>query len=144
MIRNVSPLRSVTVLLNHAGNASKYIRCKVAAHLDDALEGAAAKLSADANLSLIDRIFKVGVGFLEEGSLETRTHGKRMLWSLRGWINNRGAFQRLVGQLESETKRRRVRDVFEQADGPPPLPVRSANVHVCADDVCNGVDMFAS
>ena len=31
----------------------------------------------------LDRVFKAAVGFLEEGSLDARTYGKRIIWQVR-------------------------------------------------------------
>ena len=36
---------------------------------------------AGVNLQL-DRVFKAAVGFLEEGSLDARTYGKRIIWQV--------------------------------------------------------------
>lgn len=30
----------------------------------------------------LDRVFKAAVGLLEEGSLDARTHGKRIIWQV--------------------------------------------------------------
>jgi len=83
---------------------------------------AAAKLKASPNLALIDKIFKVGVAFLEEGSQVTRSHGKRIVWQLKEWIGNKGAFERLMCQLETDAKKRRVQSVVEGMDVPPSVP----------------------
>lgn len=130
MIRNVPLMRSFNALLQNANTSSKYVRSKVAAHLDDCLSHATTKLKATANLTLIDRLFKIGVMFLEEGSQQTRTHGKRILWQLRSWINNRGAFERLMGQIEPEIKKRRVREILNSNEALPSVPNRNAREQV--------------
>lgn len=47
------------------------------------------------NPALLDRVFRTVVGFLEEGSLEARTHGKRILMEIHRLVG-RDDFGRLV------------------------------------------------
>jgi hypothetical protein len=48
--------------------------------------------------ALLDRLFRTAVGFLEEGSLETRTHGKRMILNICRFVG-REEFRRLVAKI---------------------------------------------
>eukprot|EP00210_Caulerpa_lentillifera_P002627 g2511.t2 len=127
MIRNVTMTRALHCLLQNSNNPSKYVRSKVAAHLDGCLcHIATTKLKASTNLALIDRIFKACVSFLEEGYQQTRIYGKRILWALKRWIDNKGAYERLIGQVEPDSKKRRVLEVTQGNEGPPPVPIRAA------------------
>lgn len=126
MVRTVTITRALHCLLQNANNSSKYIRSKVAAHLDSCLSHViTTKLKASSNLALVDRIFKVGVAFLEEGYQQTRIYGKRILWALKRWIDSKGAYERLIGQVEPDSKKRRVLEVTQGNEGPPALPLRT-------------------
>lgn len=126
MIQNVSEIRSITSLLASANHKSPHMRAKVAAYLDDSLEEASGKLSMSGHGGLIEKIFKAAAGFLEEGSLDTRTHGKRLIWNIKHWLSSRSSFNRLVEQLGSESKQKKVLEVVESTNGPPPPPPKVA------------------
>jgi hypothetical protein len=73
-------------------------------------------------------VCRVAAGFLEEGSLDTRTYGKRMLWSFKLAVTNRIDFDRLVSGLHPEALQRKVLEVLDSSHGLPPQPLsRSAS-----------------
>ena len=58
------------------------------------------------NGPLIQRLLRAAVGFLEEGSLEARTSGKRILWEARRLMDvslGPDEFRRALGRLEVKT-----------------------------------------
>ncbi|GMH44231.1 hypothetical protein BSKO_12165 [Bryopsis sp. KO-2023] len=124
MVQHVSELKAISTLVSLANHKSPHFRARVAANLDDCLETVSSRLSASGHVGLIEKVFKAAVGFLEEGSLETRTRGKRIIWDIKHWLNSRSSFGRLVEQLGSETKKRKVSEVVESSNGPPPPPVK--------------------
>lgn len=77
-----------------------------------------------ANWALLDRLFRTAAAFLEEGSLETRTHGKRLLFEIRATVPARPDWERLLGALRPEALQRKVVEVLEAPGGPPPPPSR--------------------
>jgi hypothetical protein len=77
-----------------------------------------------ANWQLLDRLFRAAAAFLEEGSLECRTHGKRLLWELRSAAPARPDWERLLSGLRPEALQRKVLEVLDAPGGPPPPPSR--------------------
>jgi hypothetical protein len=75
-----------------------------------------------ANWPLLDRLFRAAAAFIEEGSLETRTHGKRLLFEIRATASSRADWERLLSALRPEALQRRVAEVVEAPGGPPPPP----------------------
>jgi hypothetical protein len=74
-----------------------------------------------ANWGLLERLFRASAAFLEEGSLETRTHGKRLLFEVRASVPARADWERLLGALRPEALQRKVLEVLD-GPGPPPPP----------------------
>lgn len=74
------------------------------------------------NWALLERLFKASAAFLEEGSLEARTHGKRLLFEIRATVSNRPDWERLLSGLRPEALARKVVEVVESLGGPPPPP----------------------
>ena len=70
------------------------------------------------------QLFRACSEFLEEGSLETRTYGKRLVWAVKGLVGGRPAIDRLTAGLPSERLRRNVADALEGSNGPPLPPSR--------------------
>ena len=55
---------------------------------------------------LLPRLLRAAVALLDEGGLEARTAGKRMLWALRRLLDGGGAgddFKRALGRLDCKT-----------------------------------------
>jgi hypothetical protein len=99
------------------------VRLKVAAHLDELLcksRGGVCKSSA-----LQAALAKAAVALLDEGSADTRTHAKRILWALRRLLPP-PAFGSLRAQHMSGPIARRVADTLDGASGPPSPPLRLA------------------
>ncbi|KXZ45846.1 hypothetical protein GPECTOR_50g640 [Gonium pectorale] len=127
MYRCCGEARSVLALLGCAGHKNPYVRGKVAFHLDNHLEGCAGgggRAALAGNSTCMERLFKAAAGFLDEGSLDTRTHGKRIIWHVKGMLSGRAEFDRLLGGVNPDGLRRKVVDVVEGLNGPPPPPSR--------------------
>lgn len=58
------------------------------------------------------------------GALETRTHGKRLVWECKRLIGNKSDFDRLLGVLRPVALQKKVQEFLESATGPPPAPAR--------------------
>ena len=76
--------------------------------------------------ALLERLFKTAAAFLEEGSLEARTYGKRLIWAAKGCVSNRSDYDRLVASLRPEGIQKKVVETIEGSNGPPPPPARQA------------------
>jgi len=83
------------------------------------------------NWALLDRLFRAAAAFIEEGSLETRTYGKRLLFEIRATVAVRSDWERLLAALRPEALRRRVVEVLEAPGGPPPPPVVRGRMGEC-------------
>ncbi|MEW5315874.1 MAG: hypothetical protein WDW38_007274 [Sanguina aurantia] len=123
MTRNVSEARAVAALASCANHKSMHVRAKVASHLDELLEVSGHSLVA--SWTPLERLFKTAAGFLDEGALETRTYGKRLIWNAKAAVGNRQDFDRLLGSLSSEPLIKRVLEVVESMNGPPPPPSKT-------------------
>jgi len=97
---------------------------KVAAHVDELLTKSNGALFRK-HESLLPRVFNAAAAFLEEGSLETRTYGKRILWSVQRSLSTSqlGAMKAACG---NEMRQRKVAEALEGL-GPPVAPQRVAN-----------------
>ena len=73
---------------------------------------------------LLEKVFRAATSFLEEGSLDTRTYGKRLIWAVRGLVPGE-ELKRLAARAGPESKQRKVWEVLDSA-GPPPPPLKSA------------------
>ena len=71
------------------------------------------------------RVFNTAAGFLEEGSLETRTYGKRILWSVQRFLTA-GQLASMKAGCGNDARQRKVGEALEGL-GPPEAPVRVAN-----------------
>ncbi len=78
------------------------------------------------NWTCLERAFKAAAAFLDEGSLETRTYGKRVIWHLKVMVASPSDFQRLMASVAPAALQRKVTDVIEGTNGPPPPPSRAA------------------
>ncbi|MEW5296966.1 MAG: hypothetical protein WDW36_000208 [Sanguina aurantia] len=123
MTRSVSEARAVAALASCANHKSMHVRAKVASHLDELLEVSGHSLVA--SWTPLERLFKTAAGFLDEGALETRTYGKRLIWNAKAAVGNRQDFDRLLGSLSSEPLIKRVLEVVESMNGPPPPPSKT-------------------
>ncbi|EFJ52893.1 hypothetical protein VOLCADRAFT_86333 [Volvox carteri f. nagariensis] len=128
MSRCCGESRCVTALLSCAGHKNPYVRGKVAFHLDNLLEacagGGGGRQALSGNTACLERLFRTAAGFLEEGSLDTRTHGKRVIWHVKSMLASRGEFDRLVAGVTPPGLQRKVVEVVEGLNGPPPPPSR--------------------
>lgn len=127
MIQNCSEARALTSLLASPNQRSSQQKARAAAYIEDVIESASSKFSTVGQADLIERTFKAAAGFLEEGSLDTRTHGKRILWAIKLWQNSQSSFMRLVEQLPQESQRKKVLEVVQGTNGPPPPLHRTVN-----------------
>ncbi|KAG2432395.1 hypothetical protein HYH02_012966 [Chlamydomonas schloesseri] len=127
MCRCCGEARCAAALLGVAGHKNPYVRGKVAFHLDCHMEACAggARPSLANNPSLVERVFKAGAAFLDEGSLDTRTYGKRIIWHVKAMLASRTEFDRLVHSVSPESLHRKVVDTVEGLNGPPPPPSRA-------------------
>ena len=66
---------------------------------------------------------------LDEGSSDTRTHGKRILWSLKRLLPP-SQFGSLRAQHMDGSIARRVADALDSACGPPDAPIRLAQSYM--------------
>lgn len=122
MVHRVSECRAVTALLACSTHKGPYVRARVAFHLDELLEETKAHPALLSNSSVMEKLFKTAAIFLEEGSLETRTYGKRIIWQVKQIMGTKGDFDRLVGLLRPEALQKKVLEVVEGANGPPLPP----------------------
>lgn len=110
-----------STLLASMGHKNGAVRCKVALHVDYLLERRGASLLGGGRPDVLDKLVSSVAILLDEGSLETRTFAKRILWSLRRLGED--PFERSLRRL-TETKSRQVRAVFDGQSGPPQPPRR--------------------
>ena len=84
------------------------------------------QLSSTAGPALAPRLLRAAAGLMDEGRLEARTAGKRMLWQLRrlldGGAAGVGNFRRTLARLDINADR--VRDVADAPCMPPLAPAR--------------------
>eukprot|EP00891_Asterochloris_glomerata_P001321 jgi/Astpho2/1321/e_gw1.00024.62.1_t len=119
--------RVAAALLGCVAHKSPQTRAKVAAHLDSACyqpSNVTACASA-ACPGLLEKVFKAATSFLEEGSLDTRTYGKRLIWAVRGLVSGE-ELKRLAARAGPDRKQRKVWEVLDSA-GPPPPPLKAAS-----------------
>ncbi|KAA6427443.1 MAG: hypothetical protein FRX49_02106 [Trebouxia sp. A1-2] len=124
MIDCCSETKVATALLAHVLHKSPQVRAKVASHLDSLMQGDHGMRLAGAGGQL-EKVFKAAVGFLEEGSLDARTYGKRIIWQVKEMIRME-ELKGMVGRVGGDAKQRKVWEVLDSASGPPPLPLKSA------------------
>lgn len=103
------------------------MRLKVAAHLDELL--CKSKGGACRSKALQMQLAKSVAVLLDEGSSDTRTHGKRILWSLKR-ILPPSQFGALRAQHMEGSIARRVSDALDSACGPPDAPTRLAQSYM--------------
>ncbi|KAG2502218.1 hypothetical protein HYH03_000704 [Edaphochlamys debaryana] len=129
MCRCCGEARTITSLLACAAHKNPYVRGKVAFHLDNHLEacagGGAGRLALGTNSACLERLFKAAAAFLDEGGLETRTYGKRIIWHVKALVGSRPEFDRLVQGVTPASLNRKVVDTVEGLNGPPPPPARN-------------------
>jgi hypothetical protein len=75
------------------------------------------------------QLAKAVVTLLEEGSADTRNHGKRILWSLKRLLPP-AQFGALRAQHMDGAIARRVSDVLDSACGPPDAPTKLAQSYL--------------
>ncbi|WIA37680.1 hypothetical protein OEZ86_014574 [Tetradesmus obliquus] len=125
-----SEARALSALLaSGVSHKSPHVRCRAAAHLDEvaaAGQGLEALLRGN-NWSLLDRVFKAAAVFLQEGSLDTRTYGKRLLWAVKAALHgSRSDLDRLVTGVTPDASQRRVVEVLDGLTAAPPPPSRGS------------------
>lgn len=94
------------VLLGCLAAKSPDMRAKAAMHLDSCVQQHGARLAA-----LLPRLLRAAVSLLDEGGLEARTAGKRMLWLLRRLLDGGGGgddFKRALARLDCKTDKVRA------------------------------------
>ncbi|KAG2439615.1 hypothetical protein HXX76_004967 [Chlamydomonas incerta] len=119
--------RCTAALLGVSAHKNPYVRGKVAYHLDCHMEACAggARQSLANNPAVVERVFRAGAAFLDEGGLDTRTYGKRIIWHVKAMLSSRADFDRLVHSVTPESLHRKVVDTVEGLNGPPPPPSRA-------------------
>eukprot|EP00775_Hariotina_reticulata_P004304 gene4304-4556_t len=110
------------------GHKSPHVRCRAAAHLDEiAAGGAGLEGLVRSNWTILDKLFKAAAAFLQEGSLDSRTYGKRLLWAVKVALRgSRVDLERLLAGVAPEAQQRRVVEVLEALTAPPPAPTSRA------------------
>lgn len=126
MCRYVSESRAAASLIACAAHKAPTVRARVACHLDALVESLVGASSSGpgtlkGNASMLDRLLKAINGFLNEGAIETRTYGKRLVWNLKQLVG-RAEFDKLVAVGLPAPAQRKVMDVLEGMNGPPPAP----------------------
>lgn len=128
MCRNCGEARVVAALLACASHKGPTVRGKVAFHLDNHLEAIGGSPTGRSalinNWPTLEKLFKASAAFLDEGSLDTRTYGKRIIWHIKAIVGNKSDFDRLAVTVSPESLYRKVVDVVEGLNGPPPPPSR--------------------
>jgi hypothetical protein len=104
------------------------IRMKVAAHLDELLSKSRGAVCKSAPMATA--LFKTAAALLEEGSTETRTHAKRILFALKRFLPA-STLAVLVPQAGNSIRERRVAATLELL-GPPEAPPRMAQSFAAA------------
>ncbi|KAG1676614.1 hypothetical protein FOA52_008743 [Chlamydomonas sp. UWO 241] len=127
MARCVSEVRAVSALISNAGHKNPVLRQKVASNLDSVVEGGVS-VGLQGSWGCLEKLLKATSGFLNEGALETRTHGKRIVWSLKQGIG-RAEFERLVATLPPANQQK-VIDILDSMNGPPPPPGRNVGARL--------------
>ena len=108
--------------------SSQPIRMKVAAHLDELMSKSRGQACKGA--TMYTSIFKTAALLLEEGSAETRTHAKRIVFALKRFLPH-ATLQDLVPHAGSALRERRILATLEQL-GPPEVPPRLAQAYAFA------------
>jgi hypothetical protein len=81
---------------------------------------------------------RTAAALLQEGSLDTRTYSKRLLWAVKAVLRgNRADLDRLLSGVAPEAVQRRVVEVLEGLSGPPPPPASRGSTS--AGEACKGV-----
>ncbi len=89
------------------------------------------RVLASTSPASLDRLFRCAAAFLDEGALETRVYGKRIIWGVRSGLPSRSDFDRLVAVVQPATLSRKVLEVVESSNGPPPPPSRGCGAARC-------------
>uniref|UniRef100_A0A7S3QX62 TOG domain-containing protein n=1 Tax=Dunaliella tertiolecta TaxID=3047 RepID=A0A7S3QX62_DUNTE len=126
MCRRVSEHRAMAALCACANHKSMHVRAKVSSHLDGMMEQPNVRTMLASNQQCLDRLFKVAAGFLNEGGLETRTYGKRILFNIKMCLGSKADLDRLVSQVHPEMLARKVSDVVDNLNSLPPIPCTAA------------------
>lgn len=117
MIENVTQSKVIQILLLQTDHKSMNVRAKVAAHISNTIEIMSVQQNQNVlnYYHLIEKVFKMAMDYLEEGSQLTRTFSKRIIWNLRQWmiVNHKDLFDKLLMQINSGIKRKKVLDIFE-------------------------------
>ncbi|KAK9861696.1 hypothetical protein WJX84_010560, partial [Apatococcus fuscideae] len=123
MVDNLSETRVATALLASIAAKSPHVRAKLASHMDALVQGDHG-LRLLGSMNVLEKLFQTAAGFLEEGSQETRTHGKRILCVVRQLTSSISydEFRRLVARLPGDAKQRKIWEVVDSNPVPPPLP----------------------
>eukprot|EP00884_Botryococcus_braunii_P012209 jgi/Botrbrau1/2098/Bobra.0093s0006.1 len=124
LVENLSEIRTVPQLVTLSSHKSMHTRTKVASQLDQCLQGSRGQRLAAGSPALLDKVFRTAVGFLEEGSLETRTYGKRMVLNICRFVG-REEFRRLVCKIPGEVRQRKLWELAEGGNVSNAVPVVS-------------------
>lgn len=119
--------RSILISVSRLKEKGPSVRLKVAAHLDELL--CKSKGGACRSKALQMQLAKAVATLLEEGSSDTRNHGKRILWSLKRLLPP-SQFGSLRAQHMDGAIARRVSDALDSACGPPDAPTRLAQSYM--------------
>jgi len=114
VVENTTDSRCLSSLLGSAQHKNSACKVKVGFHIDRGLQICGPRVFSGASgRDLVERLFNTVIGYLEEGSVETRTMGKRILWRVHQMTSASGDFDRLMKRVSNEAKARQVRAVLE-------------------------------
>ncbi|KAL4449554.1 hypothetical protein ABPG77_007198 [Micractinium sp. CCAP 211/92] len=124
LVTHAGEARCAAALLSSLSSKSPDIRARAAMHLASCLQQHGGRLvgAAGAGSALTPRLLRAAVALLEEGALEARTAGKRMLFELRGLLDAAAAaglgddFKRCLDRLECKADK--VWEVLESGRMP--------------------------
>lgn len=119
LVAHAGEARCAAALLSCLASKSPDVRAKAAMHLDACLQQHGSRLVGSVSISagggsaggvpLALRLLRAAVALLDEGGLEARTAGKRMLFELQGRLDAAAAsgacddFKRCLARLECKT-----------------------------------------
>lgn len=126
MCHNVSGPRAMTALMSGARHKAPNVRACAAQHLDLMVELACKGLGAWAaptsNWGFLERLLATAVGLLDEGALETRIHGKRVIWNLKQLLGPDEIASLVAQQQLQPMAQKKLQELVDSLQEQPPLP----------------------
>ena len=127
MMGSVGDTRGILALVGALSNKSKAAIMRAAAHLDEYTVRVGQRFfSSSSYRDCLDRLFMAAVGLLEQGSIETRTHAKRILYHIGQFAMAEGPseLERITRKCANDSKRKAVMSIVQNPKGAP-APVHS-------------------